>query len=198
LNCKRISEKLNPATGIWIWDRGKKLQLPSIEQKYGVKGSVIAAVNLIKGIGICAGLESINVVGATGTLHTNYKGKGQAAIDEFKKGKNFAYVHVEAPDECSHTGDLAGKIKSLEQIDGEILKPVLDYLKNTGEPYRVLVVTDHKTLMETQTHNAEPVHDSRESLKAEEWKSFSERAGEKGLFIESGCDLADEFLKNKV
>ena len=201
LNDTRIKNNLNPASGIWIWDGGKKLQLPSIEDKYGVTGSVVAAVNLIKGIGLCAGLSAVDVPGATGTLRTDYAAKGRAAVGEFRKGKDFVYIHVEAPDECSHTNDLEGKIKSLDRIDSEIFGPVHEYLRGCGEQFKILVVTDHKTLMETQTHNAEPVpyvlFESGSETRSEDWKAFSEAAGERGDYFESGCGLADYFFNTK-
>ena len=118
---------------------------------------MISAVDLIKGIAVCAGLKSIDVPGATGTIDTDYEGKAGAAIELFKEGIDFVYIHVEAPDECSHQGDLAGKIKSLEFIDDRIIKPVGEYLKNSGEDYRILVVPDHRTPVEIRTHSSEPV-----------------------------------------
>ena len=120
-------------------------------------GAVISAVDLIKGIAICAGMTSIDVEGATGNLHTNYKGKADAAIAAFLEGYDLVYVHVEAPDECGHQGDVEGKIASIERIDSEILTPVLTYLKGCGESYRILTLPDHPTPIEIRTHSIEPV-----------------------------------------
>ena len=202
VNKKRAESGQNIANGIWVWDQGKNLRLESVESRFGVKGTVVAAVNLIKGMGVCAGLHSVDVPGADGTLNTNFSGKAKAAIGEFKSGKNFVYVHVEAPDECSHTNDLQGKLDSLEKIDGEIFKPVYDYLASTGEPFRLLVVTDHKTPLAIRTHNAEPVpfvmYDSEYENEEADWKAFSESSGERGVFIESGRALAEAFFDGSL
>ncbi|MCL1791994.1 MAG: phosphoglycerate mutase [Peptococcaceae bacterium] len=198
VNVERMKRGLNPANSIWFWGQGTKPALPSFASKYGFDGSVISAVNLVKGIGVCAGLSCADVPGATGTLHTNYRGKAEAAMEAFACGKAFVFLHVEAPDECSHSGDLEGKIKSLEHIDERIVKPVLAYLESTGEPYRILVVSDHGTPLATRTHSAEPVpflvFDSENRQKAEGWKGFSEKAGAQGRFFARGCDLADWFF----
>jgi 2,3-bisphosphoglycerate-independent phosphoglycerate mutase len=160
---------------------------------------VVAAVNLLKGIGCSAGLSCPDIPGATGTLHTNYAGKAAGAIEAFKSGKDFVFIHVEAPDECSHIGDLDGKLKSLEFIDEKIFKPVTDYLENSGRPYRVLVLPDHMTPIETRTHSSEPVpfilFDSQNRLPADESKLFSEACGARGRSFESGGALADYFFR---
>ncbi|MCL2463236.1 MAG: phosphoglycerate mutase, partial [Defluviitaleaceae bacterium] len=169
------------------------------ESKFGLKGSVVTAVNLVKGYGKCAGLNVVNVPGADGTLHTNYEGKALAAIKEFKTGADFVYLHVEAPDECSHAGDTDGKIKALEYIDKRAFRPVAEYLANSGEPYRILALPDHYTLLSTRTHSAEPVpfalYDSEKNPPPEDWKSFSEASGAKGSFFGSGSALAEYFFK---
>jgi 2,3-bisphosphoglycerate-independent phosphoglycerate mutase len=198
VNVRRIKNGLNPANSIWLWGPGKKPALPSFKEKYGVRGSVISAVALVKGIGLCAGLTSINVPGATGTLHTNYAGKAAYAIDEFKKGQDFVFIHVEAPDECSHSGDLKGKVESLKRIDERIFKPVLDYLTETGGPFRVLVLPDHMTPVTVRTHNSEPVpfvwYDSEKRLPMDGKKAFSETSGVLGKHFKSGCELTDYFF----
>jgi 2,3-bisphosphoglycerate-independent phosphoglycerate mutase len=200
INVKRRENGQNPANSIWFWGQGSKPALTDFEEKYGVKGSIISAVNLVKGIGHCAGLSVLTVPGATGTLHTNYAGKAEYAINEFKNGVDFVYVHVEAPDECSHSGDLEGKLESLRRIDEGIAKPVLDYLKNQGEPYRVLILPDHMTPVSTRTHTAEPVpfvlFDSEDVKPEGEEKAFSEAMGKKGMFFNSGYELADYFFRN--
>ena len=189
------------ANSIWLWGQGKKLTLPSLLDKYGVTGSMVAAVNLLKGIGRCAGLSCPKIPGATGTLDTNYEGKAAGAIEQFKSGKEFVFVHVEAPDECSHTGDRAGKLKSLEWIDKRICKPIADYLQSTDEPYRILVLPDHKTPLEIRTHSAEPVpfmlFDSERKPPADDTKVFSEACGAKGRLFGSGGDLADYFFRGR-
>jgi 2,3-bisphosphoglycerate-independent phosphoglycerate mutase len=201
VNINRINKKLNPANSIWFWGAGKKPSLPSFKEKYGVSGSVISAVSLVKGIGLCAGLTSVNVPGATGTLDTNYEGKAAKAIDEFKKGKDFVYVHVEAPDECSHSGDLPGKLESLKRIDERIAKPVFEYLQSLDEPYRILVLPDHMTPVKIRTHTADPVpfvlYDSEKKINSE-MNAFSESSGLGGIYFKSGCVLADYFFKGLI
>ena len=157
LNKLRVKNSLNPANSIWLWGQGTKPQLPSFADKYKLTGSVITGVNLIKGIGACAGLSVVNIPGANGTLHTNYAGKASAAMDAFKQGREFVYIHLEGPDECAHSGDLDGKIKSLEFIDEKIVEPVVTWLENTREPFRVLIMPDHRTPLAIRTHSAEPV-----------------------------------------
>ncbi|GHU49008.1 homoserine kinase [Clostridia bacterium] len=201
INIERIKNGLNPANSIWIWGQGKKPRLTSFTSKYGISGSIIAAVDLIKGIGLCAGLSAIDIPGATGTLLTNFSGKAEGAINEFKNGKDFIYIHVEAPDECSHQGDLEGKLESMKHIDEKIFKTVADYLESTGEAYRILIVPDHKTPMEIRTHSSEPVpfvlFDSNNVLPPDEEKAFSESAGERsGNLYRSGHALADRFFGN--
>ena len=199
LNHERLKNGLNPANAVWLWGQGKKPGLPPLESMYGIKGSVVAAVNLIKGIGVCAGLSVVHVPGADGTIRTNFEGKASGAINEFRKGKDFVFLHIEAPDECSHNGDQNGKIKSLEFIDEKILRPVALYLESTGEPYRILIIADHKTPLKIQTHSDEPVpfvlYDSENKQPEEIWKSFSEASGAKGIFYENCRDLAKYFFR---
>jgi 2,3-bisphosphoglycerate-independent phosphoglycerate mutase len=198
VNLDRVKRGLNPANSIWIWGQGRKPSLSSFYDKYGIKGTAISAVDLIKGIAICAGLDSVDVEGATGTIHTNFKGKAQAAIGEFKKGQDFVYLHLEAPDECSHQGDLEGKIKSLELIDGLVLKPVLEYLYSSGEAFKVLIVPDHKTPLAIRTHSADPVpfvlYNSKNEAEPDPERSFNEKEGGKGRFFENGFELTDYFF----
>ncbi|MDO4744917.1 MAG: cofactor-independent phosphoglycerate mutase [Bacillota bacterium] len=198
VNKARIEKGLNPANTIWIWGQGKKPSLSSFYDKYGITGTAISAVDLIKGIAICAGLDSVDVEGATGTLHTNFDGKAQAAIKEFRDGKDFVYMHLEGPDECSHQGDRDGKIQCMKDIDLKVLKPIIDALKEDGEDYKVLVVPDHRTPLAIRTHSATPVpfviYDSTDEKPYDEAKSFCEKAGEKGMYFDSGFQLADYFF----
>ncbi len=201
VNIARREKGLNPANTLWIWGQGKKPNLSSFRNKYHIDGSVISAVDLIKGIAICAGLDSIDVPGATGNLHTNYEGKAQAAIEEFKKGKQFVYMHVEAPDECSHQGDLEGKIKSLEYIDQRLFLPVYEYLAASGDDFRILIVPDHRTPLVFRTHTSEPVpfvlYDSRMETEPDNMKQFHEKSGETGLYFNGGFAMADFFFADK-
>ena len=157
VNEARRARGLRPANSAWLWSPGKKPTLPSFKEKWGIDGAVISAVDLIKGIGLCAGMQSIDVPGATGNVHTNYDGKAQAAIDAFKSGTDFVYIHVEAPDECGHRGEIENKVLSIELIDKLILKPVSEYLADCGEDYKILVLPDHPTPLEIRTHSSDPV-----------------------------------------
>ena len=157
VNEARRARGLKPANSVWFWSPGKKPQLPSFGEKWGVKGAVISAVDLIKGIGLCAGMRSIDVEGATGNVHTNYKGKADAAISAFADGYELVYVHVEAPDECGHRAELENKVLSVELIDRDILGPVVEYLRGTGEDFKVMVLPDHPTPIRARTHTIDPV-----------------------------------------
>ena len=157
VNVARRARGLKPANSIWLWSPGKKPSLPSFSEKWHLKAAVISAVDLIKGIGICAGMQTFNVDGATGNVNTNYKGKANAAINAFKEGYEYVYVHVEAPDECGHRAETDNKVLSVEKIDGEILKPVYEYLKSTGEAFKIMILPDHPTPVRLRTHTIDPV-----------------------------------------
>lgn len=200
VNKARAQQGLRPANAIWIWGQGKKPKLDSFYDKYGVKGAVVSAVDLIKGIGLCAGLEAVHVEGATGTLHTDFDGKAKAAIQCFQEGKDFVYLHLEAPDECSHQGDLEGKIKALELIDQKVAGPVSRFLAESGEDYRILIVPDHQTPVRLRTHTSGPVpyvlYDSAKAGKIdEESQRFDEASAEKGTAFEKADALADYFFR---
>ncbi|MDE6398610.1 MAG: cofactor-independent phosphoglycerate mutase, partial [Clostridiales bacterium] len=141
VNRARIAQGKNPANSIWLWGEGTKPGLQNFTQFTGLRGAVISAVDLIKGIAIGAGMHSIDVAGATGTLATNFAGKAKAAIDALKS-HDFVYVHLEAPDECGHQGDKAGKIRAIERIDEEIVRPVVTALENSGEDFKILILPD--------------------------------------------------------
>lgn len=157
VNVARKARGLKPANSAWLWSPGKKPALPSFKAKWGLDATVISAVDLIKGIGLCAEMESIDVEGATGNVHTNYSGKADAAIDAFKRGKDLVYIHVEAPDECGHRAEIDNKVKSIELIDQKILAPVYEYLKNCGESFKIMVLPDHPTPICKRTHTMDPV-----------------------------------------
>lgn len=157
VNERRRARGERPANSAWFWSPGKKPALPSFRAKFRKRASVISAVDLIKGIALCAGMESIDVAGATGNLHTNYRGKADAALDAFRRGRDMVYVHVEAPDECGHQGDVAGKIASIEHIDREILSPLVQAFEANDDPYRILLLPDHPTPIALRTHSEEPV-----------------------------------------
>jgi 2,3-bisphosphoglycerate-independent phosphoglycerate mutase len=157
INAGRIKDDKNPANSIWIWAKATKPALGSFYEKYGINGSVISAVDLVKGIGICAGLRPVDVEGATGNINTNFEGKARAALNELKNGQDFVYIHIEAPDECGHQGDFKEKIRAIELIDAKvirILKEELDLLK-TG--YSMMILPDHPTPIIKRTHTPDPV-----------------------------------------
>lgn len=157
VNQARVARGLNPANSIWLWGEGTKPGVSLFEKTYGVKGSVISAVDLIKGIGICAGMKVIEVEGATGNIDTNFKGKGEAALQTLLDGQELVYIHVEAPDECGHHGDLEGKIRAIELIDELVVGPLLEGLIAAGEAYSILVMPDHPTPIAIKTHISDPV-----------------------------------------
>ncbi len=157
LNLDRISRGLNPANSIWLWGEGTKPQISQFEATYGVKGAVISAVDLLMGIGMGAEMEVIKVEGATGTIETNFKGKMEAALKTLLDGNDFVYLHVEAPDECGHHGDIEGKVRAIELIDEKIVGPLLAGLGEVGEDYSILVMPDHPTPLALKTHTCDPI-----------------------------------------
>ncbi len=157
VNLDRKARGLKPANSAWLWSPGKKPQLPSFKQKWGLNAAVISAVDLIKGIGLCAEMESIDVEGATGNVHTNYDGKANATIDAFRRGVELVYVHVEGPDECGHRAEIENKVKSIERIDQKILTPVYNYLKASGEDFKIMILPDHPTPIRIRTHSMDAV-----------------------------------------
>lgn len=200
VNEARRQRGLKPANSLWIWGEGTKPQLPLFKEKYGVEGAVISAVDLIKGIGIGAGMTSIDVEGATGNVHTNYKGKADAAIKWLiEENKDFVYVHLEGPDECGHRNELDNKIRAIEYIDKKIICPILDALNSRSIDYKLLVVPDHPTPLRLRTHTGDPVpfmiYESGSGL-IDESNCYTEIfAKSTGYFIEEGHTLMDIFLK---
>lgn len=198
VNLDRISRGLRPANSLWLWSPGKKPALPSFKQKWGLSGAVISAVDLIKGIGLCAGMHSIDVPGATGNVHTNYTGKADAAIKAFRDGTDFVYVHVEGPDECGHRAELENKVISIERIDREILRPVFDYLARCGEDYKIMILPDHPTPICMRTHAMDPVpfmiYDSTNERESGVDRLDEDHAKSTGLYIEHGYKLLDMMI----
>lgn len=181
VNLKRIAEGKRPANMIWLWGQGPAPAMPTFREKFGLKGAVISAVDLLKGIGVYAGLEVIDVPGATGTIDTNYEGKVEAALDALKR-VDFVYLHIEAPDEAAHEGDLALKIKALELFDQKVVGPVIEGLKASGEDWRVLLLPDHATPIEIKTHSHDPVPFAvmGTGIKPDSVESFDEEAAKRG------------------
>ena len=181
-----------------LWGEGTKPLLQDFKEKNGVSGAVISAVDLLKGIGICANMSTPEVEGATGYIDTNFVGKADAAIEEFKSGRELVYIHVEAPDECGHRCEPENKVKAIGLIDELVLKRVKAYLEDAGEDFRILVCPDHPTPLLTKTHSSEPVpyliYDSRKSIAGVD--TFTEaNAAATGNFIEHGPSIMDRLLE---
>ena len=177
LNAGRRAKGLKPANSAWFWGAGKKPSLTSFEERTGKKGVMISAVDLLKGIAVGADMDRILVEGANGGLHTNYEGKARAAVKALTEdGYDFAYIHVEAPDEMGHQGRIEDKIAAIGYVDEKILGVVMDGLKSAGEDFRLLLLPDHPTPIEVRTHTGEPVpyllYDS--TAKAEGMPAYSE------------------------
>jgi len=156
INIKRIQEGKRPANSIWPWGQGKKPNLQSFQEKFGVRGAIISAVDLIKGIGILIGLKIIQVPGATGYYETNYTGKAEYALKSLKNG-DFIYIHVEAPDEASHAGDIENKIKAIENIDEKVVGKILNKISDLSNDYKIAILPDHPTPIKIKTHTNDPV-----------------------------------------
>jgi len=156
VNQKRIKEGKDPANSIWVWSPGYKPAMQTFQELYGKNGSVISAVDLIKGIGVYAGLNPIEVEGATGLFDTNYEGKAQAAIEALKT-QDFVYLHVEAPDEAGHEGDVELKVRTIEDLDSKIVGPIYETVKEWNEPVAIAVLPDHPTPCRIKTHTNAPV-----------------------------------------
>ncbi len=199
VNVKRIKDGKRPATSLWFWGEGTKPALQSFESKFGLKGGMISAVDLLKGIGKLTGMRVIEVEGATGNYDTNFDGKAKACIDALNSGLDFVYVHMEAPDECGHHGDLEHKIYSIEVIDQKVVKPVVESLRKSGEPFAVLICPDHPTPISTMTHCSDPIPFLIYRSDREVQNGFTsyteEQAEQSGLFIEEGYKLMQRLIK---
>ena len=198
VNTEREKRGLRPANSIWLWGEGTKPDVENFKNKFGVNAAVVSAVDLLKGIGKCAGMKVPEVEGATGYIDTNFEGKAQAGIEAFKSGSDLVYMHFEAPDECGHRAEPQNKVKAIEYIDSRALSPILDYLNAGNEDYRILVMPDHPTPIATKTHSAEPVpfmiYDSRKAESGVE--TLTEKtASETGVFIEHGPDIMKMLLE---
>lgn len=198
INKKRISEGKRPANSIWLWGEGMKPRLDSFFKKFGIKGSMISAVDLLKGIGKCAGMTVCDVEGATGYIDTNFEGKAQAAIDEFKKGQDFVYIHIEAPDECGHRAEIENKKKSIELIDKYIIGRVTEFLRESDEEFSIMILPDHPTPIEIKTHTSDPVPYLIYRSNAEKDSGIEifdeENAKSTRIFKDPGYMLMNDFL----
>ncbi len=193
INLERVKNGKNPANSLWFWGEGRKPALQSFEKKYGLKSAVISAVDLIKGIGICAGMDVIEVPGATGNYDTNFEGKAQAAIEALKGKYDFVYIHMEAPDECGHHGDLKHKIESIEKIDKLVVKPIIEAFPDIN----MLIMPDHPTPIAIKTHcsQAVPFVMKRSGVKVKGTVYDEKHAKSTGVYIEKGYTLMDKFIK---
>ena len=198
INIERVKQGKNPANSLWFWGEGTKPQLENFEQRYGVKGGMISAVDLLKGIAKLTGLRGIEVEGATGNYDTNFTGKANACLDGLNSGLDYVYIHMEAPDECGHHGDTEHKVWSIEQIDKQVVKPIVEQLESKGEHFRMLICPDHPTPLCLMTHVSDPIpfiiYDNKLSQSGA--LSYTEKdAKSTGVFLSSGVELMQTFLK---
>jgi 2,3-bisphosphoglycerate-independent phosphoglycerate mutase len=196
VNRRRLAAGQKPATSIWLWGQGRPPQLPTLKERFNLTGAVISAVDLIRGIGKYAGLEPILVPGATGFLDTNYAGKVAAALKALQD-KDLVFVHVEAPDEAGHSGELKLKLQAIEDFDAKIVGPLLAGLQDLGD-HRVLVLCDHFTPISLKTHSSEPVpfilYDSRRPESHN--RPYTEAAAKHtGLLLDQAADLLPRLLE---
>lgn len=200
LNEARKARGELPANSIWLWGQGRKPAIPSFEASFGLRGSVISAVDLIKGLGICAGMRSIDVEGATGTITTNFAGKAEAAIRELRSGRDFVYLHIEAPDECGHHHEIEDKVRSIELIDKLVVGTLLDGMEDLGD-YRMLILPDHPTPLAVRTHTRDAVPFliyQKDKPRDSGQESYDEEQGKRsGLYVEPGHELMRRFLERR-
>ena len=198
VNLDRKKRGLRPANSIWIWGNGTKPNLATFKDLYNINGSVVSAVDLIKGIGVGAGLNVIDVIGATGNVHTNFDGKAEAAVAELKNGADFVYVHLEAPDEAGHRHEIENKVKAIELIDEKIVAPILEYLKESGEEFSMLLMPDHPTPLAIRTHTSDPVpyilYRSDADVKNTSLTYTEANAKSTGIVVDNGYTLMKRLL----
>ena len=199
VNLKRAAEGKRKANSLWYWGAGTKPSLSNFTEKTGLKGAMISAVDLLKGIAVGAGMKICQVEGATGSIDTNYEGKAQAAIDSLlRDGCDFAYIHVEAPDEMGHQGELDHKILAIEDLDRRLISPIKAAMEEAGEDFRMLVLPDHPTPLRIRTHSSEPVpyvlYDSTCQRKTAQRYTEAE-AMASGIFEPQGYKLLEKLLQ---
>lgn len=199
INIERKKQGLNPANCCWFWGAGTKPMLSSFEEKTGKKGMMVSAVDLLKGIAVGAGMGVALVEGANGGLHTNYAGKVDAAVKSVTEdGYDFAYIHVEAPDEMGHQGSVERKVQAIEYLDSQVIGPVVEKLENAGVDFRLLVLPDHPTPICVRTHTSDNVpYMLYDSTKPEEhtWNYNEKEGRESGILVAEGHKLIDKFLE---
>ena len=201
VNLKRIAEGKLPANSIWLWGEGTKPTLSSFEEERGLKGGIISAVDLVKGIGLLAGMRVLEVDGATGNYDTDFLGKASRAAEALTGGLDFVYIHMEAPDECGHHGDVEHKIYSIEQIDGVVIPTIMKKLESAGEDYAILVAPDHPTPCACRTHVSDPVpyliYSNKRNLGNGAKRYTEDEAKATGTYIEQGYRLIERLLSVK-
>ena len=190
VNLKRIKEGKNPASLVWLWGEGKMPTVPTLTDRFNITGSMISAVDLLKGLGVLGGLAPLDIPGATGYIDTNYAGKAGAAIDSLKN-EDFVFVHLEGPDEAGHKGSVEDKITAIEDFDSKIVTPIIGALRSAGEDFRVVITMDHFTPIALRTHVSDPVptvlYDSRER-----------QTGSGAAFSEKSCSAYDAKMSNSI
>ena len=202
LNIERRAKGLHPANSAWFWGAGKKPMLTSFEEQTGKRGMMISAVDLLKGIAVGASMDKVIVEGANGGLHTNYIGKANAALKALTEDNyDFVYIHVEAPDEMGHQGSMKDKIKSIENIDEQVIKTVVEGLESKNVDFRLLVLPDHPTPIEVRTHTADPVpymlYDSTKTMEGKD--TYNEKtASQTGIHWRDGYQLMGHLLEEEI
>ncbi len=197
VNIKRAVGGEAPANAIWLWGEGKKPDLEPFRQKFGIEGAVVSAVDLLKGIGICAGMRVMDTVGATGYIDTNFEGKTAAALEALETA-DYVYLHLEAPDECGHRKEIENKVRSIELIDRRVLGPLLEGLHKFGD-FRLLIAPDHPTPVSIGSHTSDPVpfllYDSRREYEGVD--CFSEQTAASGEMLHEGYRLMQKLLEKE-
>jgi 2,3-bisphosphoglycerate-independent phosphoglycerate mutase len=200
VNKKRVADGKRPANMIWLWGQGAAPSMPTFQDRFGLRGAMISAVDLLKGIGTYAGLEVIDVPGATGDIDTNYAGKVQAALEALKH-LDFVYLHIEAPDEAGHEGDVEQKVKAIELFDQNVVGPMIQGLKESGEDWRALLLPDHATPLSLRTHTREPVPFAMigNGIEQDGVKSFDEDEAKQGGYgLVEGMELVRILVREET
>ncbi|MCI8873475.1 MAG: cofactor-independent phosphoglycerate mutase [Lachnospiraceae bacterium] len=199
INLERKKQGLRPANSCWFWGAGTRPSLSSFEEKTGLKGAMVSAVDLLKGIAVGASMKNISVPGATGGLHTNYEGKAKAAVEALtRENCDFVYVHVEAPDEMGHQGSIEKKVQAIQFLDERVIGPIKQGLEEAGEAFRMLIMPDHPTPICIRTHTGDDVpyllYDSSR-IQEHTWKYNEKEAAESNHHIAKGCEMIDYLIQ---
>ena len=199
VNRARRARGLHPANSLWIWGNGTKPNLTTYEERFHIKGAVVSAVDLIKGIGYCAGLDVLEVEGATGNVHTNFDGKAAAAVKALRDGADFVYVHLEAADEAGHRHEVDNKVKAIELIDQKIVAPIVKAMQDSGTPFNLLLMPDHPTPLAIRTHTSDPIpyilYNSEREKEARPVAYSEANATATGIYEEKGYTLINRLLE---